>query len=326
MKRQIAVVAGGDSGEYGISLQSGRVVYYHIDKELYTPYLIIIRGTDWHVTLEDGREIEIDKKDFTFTLDGKKIRFDLAFIAVHGSPGEDGKLQGYFDMLKLPYTTCSQSTSALTFNKFFSKKVVGSFWVETAKCVLLTDKDNYHIEKVLRELTLPVFVKPNKGGSSVGVSKVKQDDELEEAILKAFKEDDEVIIEENMPGREITCAVMKHGKALVALPLTEIISKKEFFDFEAKYVPGMAEEVTPAVISKTEENLCKTISLDLYEKLNCKGIVRFDYIFNDSQFKFLEVNTVPGLTENSIVPRMAEANGMSKAELFSDLIRNALGS
>jgi D-alanine-D-alanine ligase len=295
-----------------------------MDRDKFRPFLIEIRGKRWNYRI-GLKKFPIDKNDFSLVIGNRKIRFDMVFIAIHGTPGENGKLQGYFDMIGIPYTSCDATTSAITFNKSFCKDVVRCCGIKTAKSVHLFNMGMNTGAKVLAELTLPVFVKPNNGGSSVGMSKVNLKNELDAALNKAFREDTEVIAEEFVRGREITCGVIRSGGEIIAFPVTEIISKKEYFDFEAKYKKGMAEEVVPANISKADSEHCRDISRLLYEKLNCKGVVRFDYILTGEEFYFLEVNTVPGLTAASIVPKMARAHGWSFTELTTRLIMEITG-
>lgn len=325
MKKNIAVVSGGDSGEFEISIQSGEIVAKYLNTELYNVYPIIMKGNDWSYSIGEDGKLAVDKNDFSIPIQGGKILFDAVFVAIHGTPGEDGKLQGYFDMLGIPYTSCDHITSALTFNKYFCKYYVNNFNVKISKSFCLTDPNKVNEREIINELSLPFFVKPNKGGSSVGMSKVHEATELLPALNSAFDEDEEVIVEEFISGREITCGILRFKNELIILPVTEIVSKNEYFDFEAKYDPDLADEIVPAQISNAVEVECKETSAMLYEKLNCKGVVRFDYIYNDKGMFFLEVNTVPGLTETSIVPKMANAHGLSLNELFSMLVEEALG-
>jgi D-alanine-D-alanine ligase len=323
MKKNIAVVSGGDSGEYGISVQSGKVVEKYLDPEKYNIYPITIKGTEWLYECPAHNVYDIDKNDFSIAMIGEKIEFDCVFIAIHGTPGEDGKLQGYFDMMGIPYTTCDHVTSALTFNKHFCKSTVRDFGVLTAKSMFLTETLKNEAE-IKSNLSLPLFVKPNNGGSSVGMSKINTWEELNPAIEKAFAEDDEILVEEFIKGREITCGVFKYKNKITPLPVTEIISKKEWFDFEAKYDPSLADEIVPAQIPEDVFKNCQSTSLKLYQQLNCKGVVRFDYIYNNSGMYFLEVNTVPGLTEASIVPKMVKAEGILLGNFFNTLVEEAL--
>ncbi|MFZ4521923.1 MAG: D-alanine--D-alanine ligase [Bacteroidales bacterium] len=315
----IAIVAGGDSGEYGISIKSGNQVELHMDRAKYCPYLVEIKGKNWNYRI-GPKKFPIDKNDFSITIGRRKIRFDAVFIAIHGTPGENGKLQGYFDMLHIPYTSCDVTTSAITFSKSFCKDVLSSCGTKMAKSMLLLKGRPIKEGDILAELSLPVFVKPNNGGSSVGMSKVNLKKELGPALIKAFSVDDEILIEEFISGRELTCGVIRSGGKTIAFPVTEIIPKKEYFDYEAKYKKGMAEEVVPANISAEVSDQCRRISVELYEKLNCKGVVRFDYIYSGNDFHFLEVNTVPGMSEASIVPKMARAYGWTFTELITRLL------
>ncbi|MFH1159319.1 MAG: D-alanine--D-alanine ligase [bacterium] len=320
---RVAIVAGGDSGEYQISMRSGEQVFAQIDRSRFTPYLIEIRGGAW-VYRKDGKEFPVDKNDFSLEIDGNRIRFDIVFNAIHGTPGENGKLQGYLDMLKIPYTSCDVMTSSLSFNKAFCKSVVARSGILTARSVHLYKRQGEKVEWILDSIGVPCFVKPNNGGSSVGMAKVTVADQFPEALEKAFREDDEVLVEEFIEGRELTCGVLRTEGEVVALPVCEIVSKKEFFDYEAKYTKGMADELVPAPVSPEVSDECRRISRLLYDLLNCKGIVRFDYIFSKDAFYFLEVNTVPGLTEASIVPKMIRVYGWSYTELVTRLIEEVI--
>ena len=320
----VAIIAGGNSGEYEISMKSGRQVELQLDNKKFRPFLIEIHGRKWTCHLQK-RKIAVNKNDFSIQQGNRKIRFDVVFNAIHGTPGEDGKLLGYFDELGIPYTSCGVTTSSLTFNKSFCKRVVASYGVQTARSVHLFRNSADPIGAIWENVSLPCFVKPNNGGSSVGMSKVIRQGELKPALKKAFQEDDEILVEEFIKGRELTCGVIRTKGKVVALPVTEIISKREFFDYEAKYKADLSEEICPANVPDDVSAECRRISADLYVKLNCKGIVRFDYILKNGVFYFLEVNTVPGLTEQSIVPKMAIARGWSMSELFSRMINECLG-
>lgn len=323
MKRTIALITGGTSGELEISLKSARMVSKHIDPERYDVFMINLTADRWYGIIGDD-QIEVDKNDFSLKVGETVYKFDSAFIAIHGTPGEDGKLQGYLDMLNIPYTSCNLFTSSLTFNKYFSNLAVASLGVDVARSCFLQLADKINVTEIVRTCGLPCFVKPNKGGSSVGVSKVKTIEELPDAIQKAFAFDDEVLVQQAISGREITCGLMKTGGRFLTFPLAEIVSKKEFFDYEAKYTDGMADEIIPAPVPGDMASKCVRLSEVLYEKLCCKGVVRFDYIMSGETFYFLEVNTIPGLSESSIVPRMAQAMGLSLGELFSTLIEEAV--
>ncbi len=322
-KKNVAIIAGGDSGEYEVSINSANVVYKHLNKKKFKAYLIIIEGKNWYYLDENSDVVDIDKSDFSLFLNEERIIFDVIFNVIHGTPGENGIIQGYFDLLRIPYTSCDLATSALTFNKAFCNGVVKSLGVTVANSVHLIKGNPYNLKTIEEELGLPVFVKPANGGSSVATTKVKEIAALQAAVDLAFAEDDEILIEAFIAGREIDCGVFKYKGQMMVFPITEIISKKEFFDYEAKY-EGMADEITPAQIPLEVEVECKALSADLYLKLNCKGVVRFDYIFSDKEITFLEVNTVPGLSEASIIPQQAKDMGISMGRLFEMMIENAL--
>jgi len=324
--KNIAIICGGNSGEYEVSASSGKMVMKNIDVERYKGYLITIRNKDWFYLDDVGKKYDVDKSDFSLKIGEEKIRFDGIFNAIHGTPGEDGKLQGYFDMMGLPYTSCNQSTSALTFNKYFCSRFVGSFGVKTADSVSLFRGEPINHNQIIDRLGLPLFVKPAESGSSVGISKVNMEDELDGAIAFAFSESDRILIEENIKGRELTCGVINKGNELIVLPLTEIISKNDFFDYEAKYTDGMREEPTPADVNVEIEQDVKTVSAFLYRQLDCKGFVRFDYILTENELYFLEVNTIPGMTEASIIPKMVAAYGMPIKEFFNITLDNLFGN
>ncbi len=324
MKKNIAIVAGGNSGEYKISLKSANCIKKNIDTNKFNIYTIFIRWNKWVLKTDDNNEIPVDKNDFSVFINNKRIFFDCIFMAIHGTPGEDGKLQGYFDLLKIPYTSCNLTTSALTFNKYFCNRIVNTFGILTAKSILLYKNDIIKESDIISKISLPCFVKPNNGGSSIGTSKVKKAEDLKKAIELAFSEDEEVLIEEFIRGREITCGIIKANGITTIFPLTEIKSKNDFFDYKAKYTIGMADEITPASVPETVEIECKNITSELYNKLNCKGIVRFDYILNDDKLYFLEVNSIPGLTEESILPKQVKAMGISLKQLYTILIEDTL--
>jgi D-alanine-D-alanine ligase len=323
MKYNIAIIAGGDSGEFEISIKSSAVVKKHLDSTKFDSYLIVFRGKDWYCLDDNGSRFPVSREDFSVALPGRIVTFDGVFVAIHGTPGEDGKVQGYFDMLGLPYTSCDSITSAITFDKYFCNHYVNSFGVNISKSLVVRKDEKYSLDEILQQLSLPLFVKPNRGGSSVGTSKVKLKEELIPALEKAFHEDSQVILEEHIPGRELSCGTITWHGEVKTLPITEILSKKEFFDYEAKY-QGMSDEVTPADIpAEVARNISDT-SVKLYKLLNCRGMVRFDYILNGDKLFFLEVNTVPGMSELSIVPQQALKAGISLRELFSETMLNAL--
>ena len=329
MKKNIALLTGGYSGEIEISAVSGQVVYSHIDKDLFNVYKIVVGRDSWVYTANDGTAHALNLTDFSIELSSGKVTFDAAFIAIHGTPGEDGKIQGYLDMMGIPYNTSGRATSGVTFNKIFSDGLARAYGVNVAKTVYLHKRDTPDLESILEVTGLPCFVKPNSNGSSVGISKVKTLGELLPAIAHAFEEDSEVLIQEFIPGGEITCGIYEKEGLLIPLPLTEIVPQNEFFDYEAKY-KGKSEEITPARISAELTEECTDLSLMLYRKFNCRGIVRFDYILTpegfsqSSRFYFLEVNTIPGLTEASIVPQQAAYQGISLKQLFTDVLNETI--
>ncbi len=329
MTKTIALLAGGYSGEYDISIQSAATIKKHLNAKNYRVFTIRITPENWIYTGPSGEETAINKTDFTLPLPDEVIHFDAVFLAIHGSPGEDGKLQGYLDMLRIPYTGCGVVTSALTFNKSFCNKVVAAFnLVKVSKSVHLFHHIPYDIDKIYKGLRFPVFVKPAEGGSSLGISKVKEQMEMEGAIQLAFETDHQVLIEEFVKGRELTCGVFKAGDQLTPLPITEIKSSKDFFDYEAKYTAGMAEEITPAEVEEDiAERVQETATL-LYLKLNCKGIVRFDFILEEASgdLYFLEVNTMPGQSPGSIVPKQLKAAGLEAGAVYGMLIEECLAS
>ncbi len=323
MKRNIAIIAGGDSSEYEISIESAAQMLAILDKSKFNRFVVSIRKDLWEVQHPVFGNLPIDKNDFSFLSSGETFLFDCALIAMHGTPGEDGRLQAYFDLLKLPYTSSGMLSSALTFNKYACKIFLKNFGINTAKAVLIRREDRLEHGNIFNETGLPCIVKPNNGGSSFGVSKVDSAPALNNAFAAAFKEDDEIIIEEYIKGRELTCGLLKTKKMQIVLPVTEILSKKEFFDYEAKY-KGMADEITPANIPGNVEKLVKETSLLIYDVLDCRGIVRIDYIFSDGKLYFLEVNSVPGMTKNSIVPQQTRAAGLDLGELFTHVIEEAI--
>jgi D-alanine-D-alanine ligase len=319
--KTIAIVAGGDSSEYEISVKSAREVGKLLSQK-YNVYIIMIRGTSWYWEDQKGRYHNIDKNDFTLRTDDLRIRFDAVFIAIHGTPGENGLLQGYFDMMQIPYSSCSAFCSALTFNKQACKLYLKEYGIPMARNILVRKETMSDSASIIMHTGLPCFVKPNASGSSFGVTKVKTGNELPGAIEKALKESDEVMIEAYMDGREVACGVVKvKGKAIV-LPVTEIISKNEFFDYEAKYTPGKSEEVTPADMPPAITDQIQDLSSTVYDHLGCKGIVRVDFIIVEGKPYFLEINTVPGMTEESLIPKQARAAGIELGELYSMVIED----
>jgi D-alanine-D-alanine ligase len=326
MKKNIALLAGGYSGEYVISIQTAATIEKSLDAEKYNIFKIIITKNEWYHE-HNGAKVAVDKNDFSLTIDGAKVVFDCVFIAMHGSPGEDGRIQGYLDMLQIPYTTCNAIVSALTFNKSYCNKVVKAFnVVNIANSVHLIKGEPYSMGAILDQLKLPVFVKPNESGSSLGVSKVKNVEELLPAIEKAFREDNQVLIEEFIEGRELTIGLYRVNGVLYPLPATEIVSQNEFFDYEAKYTPGVTNEITPAEIGDNIREQLETKAMYIYRHLNCRGVVRMDFILerNSNKLFFLEVNTMPGQSENSIVPQQVRASGRLLSDFYGELLEDCL--
>ncbi len=319
--RTIAIVAGGDSSEFEISVNSASEVSKSLS-ERYLTYIIMIRGINWYWEDPEGRFHNIDKNDFTLQTDEGKIKFDGVFIAIHGTPGENGLLQGYFDIMKIPYTSCSAFTSALTFNKQATKLYLKEYNIRMAENIIIRKGDSFDTGEILKKTGLPCFVKPNDSGSSFGVSKVQSKDELQPAIEKAFSESSEAMIESFMQGREVACGVLKTRNKKIVLPVTEIISKNEFFDYEAKYIAGNSQEVTPADLPQEITEEVQRLSSLIADLLGCKGIVRVDFIIVSGKPWFLEINTVPGMTQSSLIPQQARAASIPAEELYSMVVED----
>jgi len=324
MKKNIAVVYGGDSSEFVVSVASSKNVYQSIDPEVYNRWKVQIKGLDWDVFEDDQVIASIDKSDFSFTQNGEKIKFDFAYITIHGTPGEDGKLQGYFDLVKIPYSTCGVYSSALTFNKYFCSNYLRNFDVPMAKSVRLFKGDQVDVDNLVEKLGLPVFVKPNAGGSSFGVTKVKEKDQLLDALQMAMQESSDILIEQFIDGKEFTCGLVKLSDQELIFPVTEVIPQNEFFDFEAKYTAGKTDEITPARISPELTQKVQQLSSRIYDLCDCSGIVRIDYILRDNEFYFLEVNTTPGMTATSFVPQQIAAMGSTLGDVLGLIIEDRL--
>ena len=313
---------GGYSSEYEISLKSGQVVYKHLDRAKYTPYKVHIFKNKW-VLVENDKEYTIDKDDFSANIEGQKITFDCVFNAIHGTPGEDGKLLAYFELLEIPHTSAPSYQMALTFNKRDTLSVVRPYGIKTATSYYLNQGDAINEGEIIEKVGLPCFVKANRAGSSFGVTKVYEKAKLMEAIHIAFKEDDEVIIESFLNGTEVSVGVITFKGKTKVLPITEIVSDNDFFDYEAKYL-GQSQEITPARLSKEDENRVNEVAKKAYEALRMKGFSRSEYILVHGEPYMLEMNTVPGLTEASILPQQAAKAGISLAELFENAIEESL--
>ncbi len=326
MKPVIALVTGGYTGEAVISYKSAVTIEQNVDKEKYDLYKIDIHPEGWHY-LNGTEKVPVDKNDFSITLSNKKITFDAVLIGLHGSPGEDGKLQGYFDLLNIPYTSCDAATSALTMNKRYTVAVAAFAGIHVARSVHLFREYPKTAEEILSQLSLPLFIKPNSGGSSIGMSRVDQADQLASAIEKAFKEDRQVLVEEFISGREFTVGVFRKGNDIKVLPITEIKTNNTFFDFEAKY-QGKSQEITPAQIDADMQQKIEQAVKNIYEVFNCRGVVRVDIIFNEQKQVpyMLEINTVPGQSEASVIPQQVRAMGWNLKDFYGTLIDEALAS
>ncbi len=323
MTRKIAIVAGGNSSEHDISILSAGELLKVLDKNKYEAYIVKIKGAEWKA-LADNKQIDINKNDFSFMLDDTSIRFDCVLMAIHGIPGEDGKLQSYFDLIGLPYTSSGAFSSALSFNKQACKNFLREFDIPMAKSWLFRKHEKIRLKELTSKIQPPYFVKPNNSGSSFGISKLNSKENLQEAITRAFSEDNEVIVEKYIEGTEISCGLIKTKEEEHIFPLTEIVSKNEFFDFEAKYTDGKALEITPARLPEEIELRSRELSSLIYDKLDCKGIVRIDYIVSGNTPYFLEINTVPGMSMNSIIPKQVKAYGYELKDILDLSIQDAI--
>ena len=322
MKKNIAVICGGDSREFNISVKSADQILSLINKDKYNVFPVTLKKNVWKAKNTEGIEFPIDLNDFSILYDKKKIRFDYAFIIVHGTPGENGILQSYLDIQKIPYNTGKVLSSALSFNKYACKVFLKNFGILSAESILLKKGIENSNTQILETVGLPCFVKPNNGGSSYGTSKVNKTEELENAIKEAFKDDDEVIVESYVKGTELSCGLLKTKKEEIIFPVTEIISKNEFFDYEAKYTDGKSDEITPANISEEIHKKCRQLSSEIYDYLNCRGIVRVDFILKGNQLFFLELNSIPGMSKESIIPKQIKAAGMKMEDIIEKVIED----
>ncbi len=320
MKPNIAIIAGGDSSEIVISLKSAEGILSFIDEKKYNPYIAIVKRSEWVVKLPDGSETPIDKNDFSFRENGIVKHFDFSYITIHGTPGENGRLQGYFDMIGMPYSSCNTLVSALTFNKYVCNHYLSGFGVRIAPSIRLFHGERIDTEIAVAKLGLPIFVKPNDGGSSFGITKVSEPSMLQPAIAKAFVEGSEVILESFIKGKEVTSGCYKVKGKEIVLPLTEIVTSNEFFDFDAKY-NGQVKEITPARISPALTEKLQRETSRIYDILGAKGLIRIDYIVTEDGEPFLlEINTTPGMTATSLVPQQVKAAGMTMTEVMDDII------
>lgn len=323
-KKKIAILAGGDSSEAVISFKSAQQIASVIDRDRYNAYTIFVKGTAWAVKQDGKADIEIDKNDFTFVEDGQKVSFDCVLMMIHGTPGENGILQAYFDLIRLPYTGCRTFVSALTFDKYATKKYLEGEGVDMARGYMFRKGQQVDADALVADLGLPMFVKPNASGSSFGVTKVKSADQLQGAIEAALTEGDAVLIEECITGIELGNGLIKTPTKSLVFPVTEIVPKTEFFDFEAKYTAGMSEEITPARISFEVSERVQELSSHIYDVLGCRGIVRVDYIYSNDKLYFIEINTIPGMSQASIVPQQVRTMGLELREVLTLEIEDAI--
>ncbi len=321
-KRTIAIVAGGDSSELVVSLRSAQGIYSFIDKDRYNLYIVEMEGKRWEVVLPDGSKTPIDRNDFSFVENGEKKNFDFAYITIHGTPGENGILQGYFDLIGMPYSSCNVLVSAITFNKFTCNQYLKGFGIRVSESLILRKDFEILDEEVINKVGLPCFIKPNAGGSSFGVTKVKTKEDIQPAIEKAFKESDEVMIEAFMKGTEITCGCYKTKDKEVVFPITEVVTGNEFFDYDAKY-NGQVEEITPARIPEETAERVRLLTSAIYDILGCSGIIRIDYIITEGEkVNLLEINTTPGMTATSFIPQQVRAAGLDIKDVMTDIIED----
>lgn len=328
LKRNIAIVCGGDSSEHDVSMRSAQGLYSFFDKERYNIFIVDVRGQDWHVDLSDGNTVKIDRSDFSFVIDGRVVVIDYAYITIHGTPGENGIMQGYFELLHIPYSTSDVLVEALTFNKYVLNKYLAGYGVKVAPSLLVRRGEEEHIneEEIAQSIGFPCFVKPAADGSSFGVSKVKNADQLAPALRVAFMESDEVMIEAYMQGTEISIGCYKTREKSVVLPATEVVTSNEFFDYDAKY-NGQVQEITPARISDATAQAVANETSRIYDILHCNGIIRIDYIITKDEqgndvVNMLEINTTPGMTPTSFIPQQVRAAGLDIKDVLTDIVEN----
>ena len=328
IKRNIAIVCGGDSSEHDVSIRSAQGLYSFFDKERYNVYMVDVKGQNWNVDLQNGDTARVDKNDFSFLLDGKRVTFDYAYITIHGTPGENGLMQGYFELLNIPYSTCSVLVEAMTFDKYVLNNYLRGFGVNVADSMLLRrgEEDKYTEEEIEKRLGMPCFVKPAADGSSFGVSKVKNADQLAPALRVAFMESDEVMIESYMKGTEISIGCYKTKDKSVVFPATEVVTTNEFFDYDAKY-NGQGQEITPARLAPATAKRVAEETSRIYDILHCNGIIRIDYIITkdaegNDKINMLEINTTPGMTATSFIPQQVRAAGLDIKDVLTDIVEN----
>ncbi|MDR2009504.1 MAG: D-alanine--D-alanine ligase [Bacteroidales bacterium] len=322
-KPNIAVLGGGYTSERQISLNSAKQVFDSIDNKRFNAYLIDVT-TEGMFFLTDNDRISVDLNSFSINIDNNIIIFDFAYIVLHGSPGEDGKIQGYFDIMNIPYSSCGVFTSSLTFNKVACKKILADSGITMAKSTVIHKEECFSVDEIISMVGLPCFVKPNTSGSSYGITKVYEKEEFIDAVNKAAEEDSTIIVEEFIKGTEVSCGILKTSKNIHIFPVTEIYTKNDYFDTEAKYTPGFTEEITPARITKEETKLVQENTSIIYDELECKGIVRVDYIIKNGVPYFLEINSIPGMSAESIIPKQIRSAGKTIAEILSEVIDDGL--
>ena len=327
LKRNIAIVCGGDSSEHDVSLRSAQGLYSFFDKERYNVYIVDVKGMDWHVNLHDGTTAPIDRNDFSFIENGRLVVFDYAYITIHGTPGENGIMQGYFELIHLPYSTSGVLVEAMTFDKFVLNNYLRGFGVSVAESLLIRKgyEELVSDDEIEERIGMPCFVKPAADGSSFGVTKVKNKDQLAPAIRKAMMESDDVMVESFLEGTEITVGCYKTKQKSVVFPITEVVTHNEFFDYDAKY-NGQVDEITPARIPEETAERARQLTSHIYDILHCNGIIRIDYIISkDQKISMLEINTTPGMTATSFIPQQVAAAGLKMADVLSDIVENQLG-
>jgi len=316
---KIAIFTGGDSSEYVISMKSARQVLRWLEAAGHSCYLVEVKKHKWTVAV-DGNQVPLDKNNLTFELNNEKQSFDFIWNTIHGTPGEDGRLQGYFDIMGIPYSSSNHLSSALTFNKYTCKSFLKQHHILTPEARLVRKNEEPDLEELASQVGLPCFVKPNSGGSSFGTSKVSHFDELKAALEEALMEDEEAIVERYIRGTEVTCGLMKGSGGFTVFPITEIVSENEFFDYEAKYTAGKAQEITPARIKDDIARKCQDMAVNIYKLANCSGIIRVDFIIKGNQVYFLELNSIPGMSEESIIPKQVESMGLKMEEVLQQVI------
>ena len=324
LKRTIAIVCGGDSSEYEVSLRSAQGIYSFFDKERYDVYIVTVKGQDWRVSLNDGTSVPIDRNDFSFTENGKLVEFDYAYITIHGTPGENGIMQGYFELIHLPYSTSGVLVEAMTFDKFVLNQYLRSYGIRVADSLLIRKgyEELVSDDEIEEKIGMPCFVKPSSSGSSFGVTKVKNKDQLAPAIRKAMMESDDVMVEALMEGTEIAVGCYKTSEKSVVFPATEVVSRNEFFDYDAKY-NGQVQEITPARIPEETAERVKVLTSSIYDILHCNGIIRCDFIIDkDQRISMLEVNTTPGMTATSFIPQQVKVAGLNMTDVLTEIVEN----